>query len=188
MRLRNSNDRWGGIAQLLHWGMAVLVVGMFPLGWYMVGLPLGPAKLDYYSWHKSFGITILVLVALRLAWRLANPTPQLPGDTPRWERGAAHASHVLLYALLVALPVAGYVINSAANFPLSVFGWFSIPNVIAESESLKESATLVHQVLGWVLLAVLAVHVAAALRHHVILRDDVLLRMLPGARRGHESS
>lgn len=183
MRLRNSDETWGLVAQLLHWLIAVLIVVMASLGWYMTTLDISPTMFELYALHKSIGVTVFTLVILRLAWRLSNPTPALPGHMPPAERWLAHASHGLLYLILFAMPVSGYVINSAADFPLNIFGLFTIPNVIPESEPIKEAAEGVHETLIWVLVAVLVLHVAGALKHHFVDRDDVLRRMLPGRKR-----
>lgn len=183
MGLRNTNERWGAVAQALHWIIAVLVVVMAGLGWYMTTLDISPTMFELYALHKSIGITVFGLVILRLIWRLSNPTPALPAGMRPAERWMAHASHGLLYLILFAMPISGYVINSAADFPLNVFGLFTIPNVIAENEAVKEAAEEVHETLIWVLVGILALHVAGALKHHFVDRDDVLRRMLPGGQR-----
>lgn len=183
MRLRNTDERWGAVAQLLHWVIAVLIVIMAALGWYMTTLDISPTMFELYALHKSIGITILTLVILRLAWRLSNNTPSLPEHMHPAERWLAHASHALLYLILFAMPISGYVINSAADFPLSVYGLFTIPNVIPESEPVKEAAEAVHETLIWVLIGIVALHVAGALKHHFMDRDDVLRRMLPSRQR-----
>jgi cytochrome b561 len=180
MRLRNTGQAWGGVAKVLHWSMAAGVLGMMALGWYAQGLPTSPTKLQLFAWHKSLGILLLALLVVRLAWRLANPVPQSPAGVPVWQRRAAALSHGLLYALMVAVPVSGWVIHSAANFPLKVFGLFRLPHLVGPSKAVQQAGEAVHLALFWVLAAVVLIHVLAALYHHFWLRDAVLRRMLPG--------
>lgn len=180
--LRNTDDSWGAVAKFLHWSIALLIFAQFALGWLAVTWRLSPTKLELFIWHKSMGLLVLTLVVLRLLWRSANPVPALPLATTRAEWLAARGSHAVLYALTIALPVSGWVINSAANIPLRVFWWFPLPALTAPDKALAETAKQVHFGLFIVLAAVLAVHVAAALRHHYIKRNDVLARMLPQRR------
>lgn len=169
--------------QLLHWSTAVIVFGLMALGWVMVYWPLGPTQFALYGWHKSFGVIVLALVALRLLWRAVSPGPDPLPATPAWEVQAAWLTHMALYLLLVVMCISGYVLNSATNFPLSLFGWFSLPNVTGgENEAVAWIAGRVHLAAFWALAAVSLAHAAAALRHHFILRDTVLRRMLPGRR------
>src|SRR4051794_31420408 len=117
MAWRNTDRSWGTPAKVLHWGIALLIFAQFALGWLAVTWRLSPTKLQLYIWHKSFGVLILTLVAVRLFWRLLNPAPRLPLETSRVEHFAARASHVLLYALMLAIPLSGWVINSAGGIP-----------------------------------------------------------------------
>lgn len=181
MQIRNTRQRWGAVAQLLHWSIAIAVLVMLGLGWWAGWLPYGKLKVDVFWVHKSLGMLVLAAMSLRLVWRLLNPTPALPNGLKTWERGAAHLTHYGLYLLLIAMPLSGWVINSAANFPLSVFGWFQVPAIVGPDDDLKSLAGDVHELLAWAIVGVLALHVAAALKHHFVLRDDVLRRMLPGA-------
>ncbi len=174
--------RYGAVAQLAHWLVFLLVAALFGIAWYMTGLPLGPEKIRIYNLHKSIGALVLLLMALRLLWRQVSPSPRLPEGMADWERAAAHASHALLYGLLLAQPMIGIVHSWSANFPVVVFGLFTLPNLTSPSESLKNSSGALHYWNGWVLLALIALHAAAALRHHFVLRDDVLRRMLPGGK------
>ena len=180
MQLKNDAQRYGALAQGLHWLIATLVVGMFLVGWYMEGLPLGPDKIKIYNLHKSFGVMILALMALRLIWRLISPPPPLPAGMPGHERAAAAASHTLLYLLILAQPVIGILHSNAANFPVVVFGLFSLPALTGPSEALKNALGAAHYWVAWAILGLVCVHVAAALRHHFLLKDGILRRMLPG--------
>lgn len=180
--LRNTEVAWGAVAKFLHWSIAALIFAQFALGWMAVSWRLSPTKLELFIWHKSIGLLVFALVVLRLLWRFANPVPMLPAATPRAERAAAHASHYAMYALMLALPLSGWVINSAANIPLRVFGWFPLPALTAPDKALAETAKLVHFVLFVLLAALLLLHIAAALRHHYFKRTNVLSRMMPAWR------
>ncbi|MDM0112726.1 cytochrome b [Variovorax sp. J22R133] len=170
---------WGATAKFFHWLVALLIFVQFGLGWLASTWPLSPTKLNLFMWHKSTGMVVLVLVLARLAWRLMHPAPPLPAGMPAWERAAAHASHVLLYVLMIGIPVAGWVINSAAGIPFRIFRQVPLPAIVAADKHTADVAALVHLSLGIALALLLVVHVGAALRHHFIQRDNVLVRMLP---------
>ena len=175
----NVGLRYGGVAQGLHWLVAVLVLSQFGLGWYMSDLPLSQLKFDLYQLHKSLGLTIFALVVVRLAWRLRHPPPPLPASLPVWERAAARTNHALFYALLLVQPLIGLLQSNAANFPVVVWGVLPVPALIGSDEALGEALVEVHETVAAVLLVLIVLHVAAALRHHFLLKDDILRRMLP---------
>jgi len=177
--LRNNATSWGAVAKSFHWIMAALILAQITLGLMAVAWRLSPTKIQLFFWHKSLGMLILALLALRLLWRLANATPLLPADMPRWERSAAHASHVLLYVLLILLPLTGWVINSAANIPFRIFRVIPLPAIVEPDKPLAELFARVHLSLIVVFALILTVHIAAALRHHFVKRTTVLVRMLP---------
>lgn len=179
MRLRNTEITYGLIAQLLHWIIVVLVVVQFALALRADSLPRSPALVATLAWHKSVGITILVLTLLRLTWRWLNPVPAMPKDTPVWQQTAARISHGALYALLLLMPLFGWLMSSARNFPVSWFNLVTLPDLIGPSEAAYEFFRRGHGVLAVVLFVLALVHIAAALKHHFIDRDNVLLRMLP---------
>ena len=180
MRLRNDGEHWGGLAMGLHWTMALLIFGLFVLGWVAVSLPLSPLKLKLFFWHKSLGLLALSLVGLRVLWRLVDPPPRPVAGLAAWERGLARAGHLLLYLLMLLMPLSGWLINSAANFPFKPFGLFPLPDLVRPDKALQASVELVHLAGFWLLAGLLAVHIAAALRHHFVKRNPVLRRMLPG--------
>ncbi len=177
-----NTESWNGVAKSLHWLMVVLILALFILGWMATSWPLSPTKLKLFFWHKSLGITVLGLALLRILWRLTHGRPPLPLNMPRWERYAAEASHVLLYGFLLAMPLSGWIINAAANFPLKVFRLFTLPAIVAPDKALQSLAQTIHLSLFWIFASLLVLHIAAALRHHIILKDGVLLSMLPSLR------
>ena len=172
-------DHYTGVAVVLHWLLALLILGSFVVGTYMVELDLSPWKLKVYSWHKWSGVTIFLLVALRLAWRVTHRPPGLPATMPEWQRHAAAISHALLYLLMFAVPVSGWLMSSAAGFPVVYFGVFQLPDLVAKNKELFELMKSVHYVLNKALLVLVLLHVVAALKHHFVDRDDVLRRMVP---------
>jgi cytochrome b561 len=177
--LRNTADSWGAPAKLFHWVMAALILAQIALGVMAASWRMSPTKLDLFFWHKSTGMLILALVALRLLWRLANPTPALPSGMAAWERAAARLSDVLLYVLMIALPVTGWIVNSASNIPFRIFWLIPLPAIVAPDKPTADLVASVHGGLFVLLALVLVAHIGAALRHHYVRRDTVLTRMLP---------
>jgi cytochrome b561 len=178
MALRSHKAGFGSITKSLHWVMAALFISVFAVGWYMDFLPLGMAKLEWMSRHKSLGVTVLALAVLRIVWRLYEPTPDALGKHVL-ERLAAKVGHLGLYAVMLAMPLTGWMMSSAANFPVSVFGLFTLPNLVAPDQGLFETLKTAHFLLSWAIVVLVLGHVAAALKHHFIDRDATLRRMLP---------
>jgi cytochrome b561 len=182
MTIRNTTLRWGALAQLLHWTIVALIIVQVTLGSIAHDLPLGMEKLVTLARHKSVGITILMLAAIRLLWRWFNPTPPLPPTLKPYERFLARFTHAALYVLLFALPISGWIMSSARNFRVSWFSVFQLPDLVSPNRPLYDTMLATHQVLVWTLGVVALLHAAAALKHHFILKDDVLRRMLPFTR------
>lgn len=180
LQLRNSDLRYGSVAQLLHWAVAGLIVTQYVLALRASSLPLGVQKLATLAQHKSLGVTILGLAAIRLVWRAFNPVPPLPPHMIGWERGVADISHRLLYLLLFLTPLAGWFMSSARNFPVSWFGLMTLPDILRPSKIMFSIFRTMHWIMAYAMAAIAAVHIAAAIKHHFIDRDDVLTRMLPG--------
>ena len=176
---RNTPQRYGAVAQLLHWLIVGLVITQFVLGFSAHGLPIGIERFVLLVRHKSIGMTILALVLVRLAWRAYSPAPSLPAGMTGFQRVAAHFSHALLYGLLLLLPVVGWITSSASHLTVTWFGLFSFPNLVGPAPGLAKLAKSVHEVLAWTLLLVASLHALAALWHHFKRRDTVLVRMLP---------
>lgn len=179
MPLKNTADRWGGVSQLLHWAIGVLILVMAYLGLTMTDLPNGPDKIRTYALHKSIGLTILALVALRLVWRLYAGSPAPVPGTPPWQARLAGLVHLAIYALLFAIPLSGWVLNSAAGFPLQWFGLVNLPKIVATSRDLHELAEEMHELMFWTLVLLVVAHAGAAVWHHLFQRDATLARMLP---------
>ena len=170
------------IARSLHWLMALLLAGLVSLGVYMTDLPLSPEKFQYYSWHKWAGVTAFALVCARLLWRLAHPAPALPPTLSMPARLAAHAGHLALYGLMVAIPLTGWLMSSAKGVQTVWFGVLPIPDLLARDNALGHQLAEVHESLNWTMVALVAGHVGAALYHQFVLRDGTLRRMVPVAR------
>ena len=176
---KNTTERWGPVSQFLHWLIVLLILGMGSVGLVMTEMRNSPDKIQVYLLHKSVGLTVLALIALRLLWRLYAGAPRPVPGTPHWQERIASLTHGVLYALVFAIPISGWILNSAAGFPLRWFGLFKVPAIAGKSEWLHELAEEVHEWLFWALIAVALVHAAAAIYHHVFQRDATLVRMLP---------
>ncbi len=180
-----QREDYTATAKALHWLTAVLIFIQFPLGWVM-GDFSGVQKIEAFNYHKSIGLTVLALVALRLLWRLFHPAPELPRSMPNRERILAHLGHAALYVTIIAVTVAGWALISASKFPSSFFQVAPIPKLpwlsdlpSGEQKAYKDMFETIHIGLGFALLALIAVHVAAVFRHAVVLKDGVVARMLP---------
>ena len=167
-------------AQALHWVVAGLMFAVLPLAWVMVNMPQQAAGREWiYTLHKSFGMTILALVAVRLLWRAMHPAPELPSHLARWERGAAFASHWMLYIILVGMPVSGYLLSAAGPVGVPIFGLFYLPS-LPRNPALQEIARYAHVAIGqWLVYALITLHLLATAWHAAVRRDGVLDRMLP---------
>ncbi len=177
----SSPARYTGPAIALHWLLALMILGSLGMGLYMTGLPFSPARLKLFNWHKWAGMTILLLSALRLLWRLAHRPPAEP-PMPAWQRRAAQAAHATLYLLFFAVPLAGWAYSSAAGFPVVLFGVLPLPDFVAPDRDLADDLKLLHHGLAYALAAVAGIHIAAALKHQFFDGDGLLLRMLPRRR------
>ena len=177
-----TTSRYTPVAIGLHWLVGIMILGSFGVGLYMADLPLSPQKLKIYSWHKWAGVTIFMLVVIRCLWRLFNKAPALPAQLPQWQRRFAAATHYLLYALMFAIPLSGWLMSSAKGFQTVYFGVLPIPDLLQKNVDLGDILRNVHEALNWLMISVVVLHAAAALKHHFIDKDDVLRRMLPAKR------
>jgi cytochrome b561 len=180
MNTKASMQRYTRAAVLLHWMVALLIIGAFALGLIMTDMPgLTPAKLKYYSWHKWAGVTVLLLAAVRLLWRLATRAPEYTEPLPEWQRWAAHATHGLLYLLMFAVPLSGYFYSLAAGVPVVFFGVVELPVLIDANADIKPALKAIHYWLNMLMAALVGMHVAAALKHQFIDGHPILRRMAP---------
>ncbi len=180
----NTNEtRYTATAIALHWLIAILLLGLFAVGLYMHDLPLSPWKLKVYSWHKWGGVTAFLLVLARAAWRFTHRPPDLPAAMSRLLRLAAHGGHAALYALMIAIPISGWLMSSAKGVPVVYFGLLPLPDLVDKDKELGKLLELVHETLNYLLAFIVVGHAGAALKHHLIDKDDVLLRMLPARAR-----
>lgn len=178
-----ASERYTGAAIAFHWILAALIIGNLGFGLAIVDLPLSPQKLRYFSWHKWTGVTVFLIAAARLVWRLTHAAPRLPATMKPWERQAAGIVHALLYVLFFAAPLTGWLFSSAAGFQTVYLGVLPIPDLLAKNKEVADVLKAAHHWVNYTLAAVIVLHIAAALKHHLVDRDDVLARMLPLARR-----
>jgi cytochrome b561 len=174
----SSDERYTGVAIALHWIGALLVFCGFALGLFMTGLELSPAKLRYYAWHKWIGITVFLIAAARLAWRATAAPPPFPAAMPAWQVRAARAVHALMYALMLVIPVSGWLYSSATGVSVVYLNLVPLPNLVAKDKALAAVLLAVHQSLNFLLACAVLVHIGAALKHQWIDRDRLLSRML----------
>lgn len=171
--------RYTSTAIVVHWAMAIGLIGVFLFGLYMADLPLSPTKLKYYSWHKWAGVTLFALFVFRIVWRSSHRPPALPAHMSRGEQFLAHAGHAALYLLMLAVPLSGWLMSSAKGIQTVYFGVWPIPDLLGKNDELAKLLQSAHWALNMLFAAVVVGHVAAALKHHFIDKDDVLTRMLP---------
>lgn len=165
-------------ARVLHWLTAALVLTLIPIGIVMANVSLGPAGDVLYDIHRSIGAVLIPIVLVRLIYRLSNPPPPLPADIPAIQQLAAHCTHWGLYALLVVQPLVGWIATSAYRAPIKVFWLFELPPIWPVDQAFSEKMFAVHRLLGILMALMLCAHIGAALFHHFIRKDDVLLRMV----------
>lgn len=176
---RSSKSEYGIVTRLLHWLVAILIIGLVGLGWWMV-------DLSYYDrWynraldlHKALGISVLALATLKIAWVIADGKPGFPETMKPWERTAATAVHHLFYLLMLLIPVTGYLISTSAGDGISMFGWFEVPAVMPVGDTVRDIAIELHYWLAYGTAALAAGHAAAAVKHQWIDRDGTLRRMI----------
>lgn len=171
-----STQRYSRPAMLLHWAQAILIVWLLWLGWTMVDLPKGPERISAYNLHKSLGLCAFLLVLCRLAWRFYCPPP--PSQLSKRAALLAELAHRTIYGMLLAVPLAGYLLSSFTSYSIKFFG-IELPKTGWPDEALNGTFKLLHFAGGWALTALIVLHVAAAL-HHLFRRDGTMQRMLPG--------
>lgn len=178
-----SEARYNGVAQFLHWLMATVIIVAWSIGLYAAEMPRGPDKLSMIGWHKGIASTVLVLIVLRILWRATHAAPALSSAVPALQQKLAGLAHFLIYLLMIALPMSGWLWSSAAGYSVKMAGFIELPSLMAKNDVWKENLGEVHEVLAFTLAGLVAVHVLAALKHHFFNRDGVLLRMMPAKHR-----
>lgn len=183
--------RYDAFARSLHWLILALVALQFTLAWTMPDIPRGQPPEELVDLHLSFGIVILAVMVVRLSWRLIRPVPPLPASLPTWQAVASRTVHWALYLGLLAMPFSGWAWASAKGWPVRVFGLGPLPPLLPNGSGLRSAAAFIHSNLSTAVLILVGVHAAAALYHHLVLRDEVLFRMFYGSvgtRRSHGES
>jgi len=177
--MSTTTERYNNTAIALHWLIALLIFAAFPLGLYMSDLKLSPTKLQLFSYHKWIGISVLILVVVRVIWRATHRPPALPNSISKLQQIASHVVHGFLYVLLFAVPVSGWLMSSAKGFQTVLFGVLPLPDLVGKDKELGHLLEGVHQSLNYILLLLVVLHVAALIKHRFIDKDDILTRMLP---------
>ena len=181
MKISNTHEGYGAAAFVIHWLMAAVIVTLVALGIYMVRLPdagFNANKIILILIHKEIGALAMALVFGRLAWRALNPLPQMDESLPEWQKVTAIFVHLCFYALMIALPVTGWVMSSTAGIPVSSLGLITLPDLVPHDEVLFEWLRQVHDWLGYTMTIFICIHAGAALHHHFLLRDQTLRKML----------
>ena len=181
-QIKNTKQRYGVVAIFFHWFMAILIIGLVILGLYMVELPdvgFNIQKIMLIVLHKELGMVVLALVLMRLIWRLCNVVPRLPSQIPSWQKLAARSVHLAFYGFMIAMPVSGWLMSSAAGIPVTFLGLFVLPDLVSPNIYRMELFIEIHNWLGYGLIATIVIHVSAGLMHHFIYKDDTLRKILP---------
>jgi cytochrome b561 len=178
---QSATQRYSNVAIVLHWLIALGVFVLVGVAWYMVDIPKGaPERAFWFNLHKSTGTTVGVLVLIRLWWRLTHKPPALPASMPTWEVTAAKISHALLYVCVILMPLTGFVASQFTKYGVKYFGLFSIGPFFADNKALRDGIQEVHEIISFVLVALVVIHIAAALKHLLLDKDGVFQRMHPG--------
>jgi len=180
MGYKNTESTYGSITKIIHWTIFFMMAGVLATGTVVIRLTeKNPLKEQIYMLHESFGVIILALVFLRVAWRLNNVKPSLPNTAP-WERVAEHTVHFLLYFILIVQPLSGWITATSSGYILQFFNLFPLPTPgISESKSIADLSSQIHLIVAWSIAAIVSIHIGAALKHHYIDKDNVLKRMMP---------
>ena len=173
------NNHYSSTAKLLHWLIATAILGLIVIGFTMTNMELSPEKLQYYSWHKWAGVSVFLLTLARLTWRLLHPAPSLPNTMNKNLKLLAHLGHFALYFLCVAIPLSGWLMSSAKGVQTVWFGIWPIPDLLSKDKELGNQLRDLHETLNWIFIAFISTHILAALKHHFVDKDGILIRMLP---------
>lgn len=177
MGFKNTSTEYGILSKFFHWTIAFIMMGLLVVGFYMVSLEPAPFKFEVYSWHKSFGILVLILVVGRIFWKFSNSKLEHMATHKKWEKILAKITHLALYVGMIGMPLSGWAMSSAAGYPVKLFG-LTLPALVAENKALGSLMNQTHEILGYVLIGAILLHTAGAFKHHFIDRDSTLKRML----------
>ena len=175
--MTESVDKYNVGARVFHWSIALLILMLLCVGFYMDQMSASPFKFQLYGWHKAFGITVLGLALLRVIWRLSSKTPESLSAHKRWEKMLSKTIHIVLYIAMVAMPLSGWVMSSAGGHAVSFFGLFDMPSIVSENTDLGRMANQAHGLLAYVIIGCVCLHILGALKHHIVDRDATLSRM-----------
>ena len=178
MNTQTTQNKYSTVAIVLHWVTGLLILGQLTLGLWMIDLPKTPPGLraGWFNIHKSLGILIAVLVIVRILWRLTHRPPALPQTLAAWQKKASHVTHHLLYVLIVVAPLSGFLSSAHSKYPIKFFG-LELPKLFEPDANLKDLFSDIHLVTIWLLIALITVHILAALKHRFIDKDDIFQRM-----------
>lgn len=174
-----SPIRYTSSAIALHWLMACLILAVYFMGISIDDFPVGPDRIMLVTWHKWLGVTIALLWFARVAVRLTNTPPAAPAGSPAWQNKAASLIHILLYVLMIAIPVTGWLMSSAKGYTTTFFGFFDLPNLLDKDKAVAHTLKEAHELLANSLMVLIAVHIVAALKHQLIDKDNLMARMRP---------
>jgi cytochrome b561 len=172
-----SQSHYTRTAVALHWSIAGLIFAALFMGWTMTDMEISPQRLKLYNYHKWVGVTVLALALLRIVWKVTHKAPPLP-PLPRWQQIAAHAGHGLLYVLMLAVPISGWIYSNASGYAIVYLGKLPLPTLVDRDRALAAASVEVHEALALALVTLVVLHVLAALQHQFIRKDDMLRRML----------
>ena len=175
--MERNTQRYTRLAIVLHWLMALLIIGMWIVGLLIDEIPKGPLRVTTISWHKWVGITIMFLWLARSLWRISHRPPELNVQMPAWQTKIMHFTHIALYLLMLTIPVTGWLMSSAKGYTVNYFGWFELPDLVEPDKALGHTLKEVHELLANSTMALIALHIAGAIKHQFIDKDGLLLRM-----------
>jgi len=176
MKWRNTEDQFGLTSKLFHWLLAGLILALLAFGLYLDNAKIGISELYLYGWHKALGLLTFSLIVLRLVWTIRSPKPK-PLGPENWQSKFADQTHRFLYAMMLVMPLSGWIASSASGFPMSFFGLFPVPAIAPASEQIEDIFFSIHGVAGKALIIALLLHLGGALQRHFVKRDDTLRRM-----------
>lgn len=180
MDLLNSKKKFGAISKFFHWSVSILIISMLTLGFIMTRMDRSAFKFQLYSIHKSLGLSLLILIVLRLIWRLFNKPPAYPNSIPNWEQNLARLGHWIIYMIILAIPLSGWLMSTASGYLANFWGWgkWAMP-WIETNKALAQTANYYHTRLAYVIIGLLILHILMALKHHCLAKNNILRRMLP---------